>query len=466
MVTKLTITAVLLTILVVPLGCSTVSQFPASLPAAQAPAIPTPLHSPHTNLDELENDASFLSDIDPSLRAVELSRLWFDHAMKLERSSYTGTFAALSRSAHTALEHLLGHACQTPFHPPCRDLDQAYKRALEALARLLARHSWNPPDLERTRYHLTHESIQALAALREWRISFDQATHEQLAMRPGLGLASVGCRSIRGADTVCSPLTFVMTFSNPLNAAESEVSFNAFDAFQQEIVTIGNGHIPLAAAFTQAALTLGALASNQPKAALYCLSMPTSNTSTTVVLVEQTEAAAAARNLIIPLLRDPEITNGTSLCLQSIGAPGGITASARSVTESLRSAHSPVRSDGLIPSTRQPLTIIAIGDRAAETAGALVNRTGRARRAHTGKNRREIQFMPQGLVVIHTGEPPASIAAVTDLPTTNYQAPCSHECIRGLKEAIMNAPVSSPQTGPNAAQPSPEQDDSPLSPVM
>lgn len=466
MAPKLIVIAALLATLITQLGCSTLPQDSASSPSPQVAATPAPPHTPQKNLDELENDATFMNDVDPSLRALELSRLWFDHAMGLQRSSYAGAFAALSRSAHTALETLLGDVCRTPFHPPCRDLDQAYKRALEALAKLLARHSWTPPDLERTRYHLTHASIQALAALREWRVSFDQPAHEHLATRPGLGLASVGCRRIRGSDTVCSPLTFVMTFSSTLASDRSEVSFNAFDAFQQEILTLGNGHVPIAAAFAQSALTIGALASNQSGPALYCISMPTSNTSTTIVLVEPTDALATARGVLTPLLRDPDITNRTTLCMHTIGDAGGTPASARSITESLRSAHSPVQAESLTPSYRQPLTIVAIGDRAAHTAVALINRISRVRRSQASKNVRETRFMPQSLVVIHTGEFPSALADATDLTTKNYHAPCSHECIEGLKDTLVNTPVSTTQPVPDDTNSLPEQSDYPLSPVM
>jgi hypothetical protein len=447
-------------------GCAGVGESATRERAFETPATPAPQNPRFTNLDELESNPTFLSELAPELRAVELSRLWFEHATRLERASYTGTFAALSRSAHIALHSLLSDSCRTPFHAPCRDLDQAYKRAVEALARLLARNSWSPPDLERTRYYLTPASVKALASLREWRVSFDQPSHEQLATRPGLGLASVGCRQIRGVDTVCSPLTFVITFSGTPDSPRSEVVFHALDAFQQEILTLDNSHVPVAAAFEQTALTLGALAGNNSQPTLYCLSMPTSSTSTALILVEATDATATARNILVPLVRDPEITNATTLCLQTVGSGQGAAGLARSIAGSLRAAHSPVRRETLSSSARQPLSIIACGPRATEAAVALANRTSRIRRPQAKKTPQEIRFAPQSLTIICSGEEPLPLAESTDLPTRSYQAPCSHECIQGLKDSLLNTPIVPSSLESNDDKSAPVQDEYTLSPVM
>lgn len=422
---------------------------------------------PNVSLDQLESDQTFLAELTSDQRALEFSRLWFEHGSRLERVSPAGAFAAFSRSAHTAFQGLVSDTCRTPFYPPCHEFDQSYKRALAALTRLLEHSSWSPPNLEPTRYGLAADSVQALESLRDWRISFDQPSHERTPTRPGIGLATVGCRQIRGANTICSPLTFVATFSGDLASEKILISLRAFDTYQQEVLTLGNTTVPLAAAFEQTAIHIGTLAANASNASLYCLSTPTAATTTSIVLVEPSEALTTARNILVPLLRDSAVSNLNSFCLQTVVQSAGDTdasaRTARAAIESLRAAHATTRTPSLATRTRLPLMIISIGDRPTEVAVALANRTSRGRPPQLRQPSRDLRFMPQGLFVIHTGESPT---LATDVPVRSYQNPCGNDCLEGIKSLLNEVPGAIPVAIQDNTEPGGTYDDLTLSPVM
>jgi hypothetical protein len=430
------------------LGCSRATRLPSeAIIQADSENSSTTL-SRNTSIEELEQDSDFMSDQDPELRAIALAKVWHKRGTEEERRSYSGAFAAYSRSAHIAIKHLLGDTCQTPFHSPCHELDRTYKRSIDALARLLAQHSWSAPDLERSRYRLTADSIQALNSLREWQISFDQPSYEdhqtQLtrarldASRPGLGLATVGCRQMQDSGTTCSPLTFVMTFSEVPHSETSEVSFSAFDSLQREVITIGARSIPLAAALEQAALTIGTLAANAPTTSLYCLSSPTLNTTTVLFFVEASDAVASSRSILSRLLRDSAFTNRTSLCLHTLPSATDRDISLRSIDASLRRAHAGVSGGSLGRAHRHPLSIVAIGQRPAQTALAFANRISRLNSPLLRRSSEGLRVIPESLIIISTSSQGDIFPAdATDLPTYYYNVPCNHECLRGIKNSSL-----------------------------
>jgi hypothetical protein len=423
------------------------------------------------SIEELENNPAYLSDLTPELRAAELARLWYEHGKRLERSSYTGAFAAFSRSAHISLESLLGEACRTPFHPTCLDLDRAYKQALNAITTMLSLHDWSPPDLARSRYRLAPGVARSLEALRSWNFQLERPTLRQPHMRPGLGLATVGCRQLDRHGTVCSPLTFVLTFSGALEAEQIELSLEALDAYQQEMLTLGGTHIPLAAAFEQTAQTLSTLASKNTPASLFCLSLPSIHTATMLMIVEPKDVLEITSTIISPLLRVPEIVNSTSFCMHTLSSPSPSNAtleaeSPRRIMESLRAALRLTRGQPLTSETRHRLSLIAIGDRPAQVAVALAQRASRARPASSKRATRDLRLIPQTLLLVHTGEAPPTIVERTDVPVTTYLTPCDHECIVSIKKKLSSSatPIE-PQAGSNK-EGSSDYGDIPLSPVM
>jgi hypothetical protein len=455
------------------IGCSRLSKFP-DRPVIQTERYDSAPTAPHNkSIELLEDDPTFMGDQDPGLRAIALAQLWQEYGTELTRSSYSGAFAAYSRAAHIALKHLLGDTCQTPFHAPCHELDQAYKRAVDSLVRLVSHNSWSPPDLGRTRYTLTTESIRALRSLSDWQISFNHLSYQDPQrtsghVRPGLGLATVGCRRIADSGTTCSPLTFVITFSADLGSDISGVSIEAFDAFQQEVLTIDGRSIPLAAAMEQTALTLSTIAANAPAAALFCLSAPTLNATTAVFFVEASDAVATSRNILIPLVRDPEFIRRASLCIHTVQGPAARAISPRTIAASLRRAHAAIYDGGIASGYRQPISVIAIGELPTRTALAFANKVSRIMPPRLRRESGHVRFAPESLLIISPSTDDHSIPSdATDLPTYRYHPPCERECLRGIKDSTLRkfsqSPFSDRQGGAN---PKRVAEDLPLSPVM
>jgi len=71
--------------------------------------------------------------------------------------------------------------------------------------------------------------------------------------------------------------------------------------------------------------------------------------------------------------------------------------------------------------------------------------------------------MPQGLVVIHTGE---ALSLTTDVPVRSFQSPCGNECVSGVKDILSETPTALPVSIHGHAEPTDTYEDLPLSPVM
>ncbi len=423
--------------------CLLVSACSSARDVAPGTAGELPIHSssearfkPDVSIEQLEAESSFLSDLDQESRAVEFSRLWYEHGSSLEQTSYTGAFSAFARSAHTAIEPLLGDRCRNPFHPPCAQLDLSYKRAVDGLVSLLARNAWRPPDLGRTRYGINADTVKALEKLGEWTFTNDTSPMDPKLIRPGLGLPTVACRPLKQNKTACSPLTFVVTFSTPLSSETSTLSLRAFDAYQQEIVTIDSTQLPLAAAIDQTATTIGNLAQANPGPALYCLSLPTAETATIVTVVENAETLSTVKNILIPLLKDDALRLTSSFCVHTIGESISDSRTVRSIVDSLRASHSATNNVGIGPSPRLPLRIIAIGERAVRVAVLLANRASRRIGSRNRRTTVETIFKTHGIITIGRKQVISGDAITTDFPTISFEAPCDSQCLSGVKKSL------------------------------
>jgi hypothetical protein len=391
---------------------------------------------PDVSIEQLESDSSYLPDLDQESRAVEFSEFWYEHGISLERTSVTGAFSAFARSAHTALQPLLGERCRTPFHPPCSQLDIAYKRALQGLINLLARNGWNYPDLERTRYDMDKETKLELDKLRQWQIHLDSSATDLMIIRPGIGLPTVGCRQLRQNDTACSPLTFIATFSSPLSSERVKLSLRAIDAYQQEIVAVDSTQLPLAAAIDQTATTLGELAKGNPDSALYCLSLPTTETTTVVAIVQNTEALAIAKNLWIPLLKDDGLRLTSSFCLQTLRESLSDNRNVRELLESLRGAHSAANGIGISTPHHLAMSIISVGERAKRVGLLLASRASRAKGPRNRNSSVETIFDTHSMIVIGKNQEAGSKITKSGIHTTYFDAPCEAECLSGIKKSL------------------------------
>jgi hypothetical protein len=457
-----------------PMACSisTVDQNDHSSLRAHQDQSKIKTDRPDVSIEQLESDPTYLADLDSERRALQMSQLWLEHGSSLERTSYTGAFTALTRAAHTALDSLLGERCRTPFHAPCLELSQSYRQALSELTKLLVINSWTPPDMQRTRYDISAESIEALKKLRNWRISFDSPSSDEQTIRPGLGLAAVGCRDIKGIDTACAPLTFVAYFSAPTSADHATMTIKALDGYQQEIISINSTNLPIAAAIDQTVATLGRMATNSEQSGLFCLSLPTAETTTTLTIVENTEAVTVIQSLLAPLLRDEGLRLTSSFCIGTTGhesaQSGSDTHKIRALLESLRSVHTTDKQLGLSTSDPLPLYIIAVGDRSTRIGLALANRASRVRQTRSRRAANELRFETKEITVIDSNKTASLDRSVTDILTRSFEAPCDAECLASIKQALYDTTPEFHQTLelPNNAGTDENTEGLELSPVM
>jgi hypothetical protein len=262
----------------------------------------------------------------------------------------------------------------------------------------------------------------------------------------------------------------VITFSGDPASEISQMSFEAFDALQQEALSVEGRSIPLAAALEQTALTLGTLGANSSTAALFCLSAPTANTTTVLFFVQASDAVAASRGIIAPLLRDPEFINRTSLCMHTLRGNADGDVSPRILADSLRRAHSGIIGESLAKSYRQPLSVVAVGEQPTHTALAFANRVSRVKPIKVRRTSAEIRFMPDSLIIISStsfSDGDATRYTTTELPISHYRPPCDHECLRGIKDSsrrdYSQCQVPEEQSDPALKV---DAEDLPLSPVM
>jgi hypothetical protein len=272
------------------------------------------------NLEALEESTELKNASSNEGRALALSELWYRHGAKLHVISPAGSLAAYLRSADIALEALLDDGCSSAFNSHCTLLNIKYSEATRAVVDALQIDSWKAPDLSRTRYSLMVKGGNGPLFLSDWELSFAKHTSAAGAntRRAGVGLAASGCRifTLSQDDVgVCSPLTFVLSFSPLKTRDKVDAILSVYDAYQREVVAVKGRDLPLAADFGSATSTLS-LSPQEDVAApphLNCLSVPSAAT-TSVIALGTAKSLERYRDTIGQLLSDSTIRSRFSFC--------------------------------------------------------------------------------------------------------------------------------------------------------
>ena len=390
------------------IACSTThSPSPQPTPLSAPTHIENSVLSDSINLDEYERSDQELRSLQPEARALRLSVMWYQRATSLSSVPGPAYTASLLRSAHLALSGLLSEACDNPFNRVCGSLDAAYTQALTDLVRQLAVGGWKIPDLAPSRYRFAAPEAAALQRLQGWKITLPNSDFDPLHERPGLGLATIGCKdtmpalkSARRIHTlVCSPVTFILLFDSPSSSDSIQARLLAVDSYQQEVLSIEGQQVLIRA---QIDSTLGALQRNllgsRDDARLSCLSLPTRDTAT--VLVAGSSSALSSRwiDQVRAISRHRDLTSRVTPCFLSITEEQAIPRSAREALEVLREIVAPRDAATL---ERQPIALYlaAVGREgisiSTEIARRIVKRSTERRHPH----RRGAPFALRGIIV-------------------------------------------------------------------
>jgi hypothetical protein len=275
------------------------------------------------NLDALEESADLKNISSSEGRALALSELWYRHAAELQIISPAGSLAAYLRSADIALEALLDDGCSSAFNNTCSTLNTKYSESTRAVVDALQTDSWKAPDLSRTRYSLMVKGDNGPLFLSDWQLTFPKnsnTSHKNgsITRRAGVGLAASGCRTFTLSKDdvgVCSPLTFVLSFSPLKRRDKVDAILSVYDAYQREVVAVKGRDLPLAADFgtSTATLSLSATEGLPTPPQLNCLSVPSAAT-TSIVALGAASSLERYRDTVGQLLSDPSIRSRFSFC--------------------------------------------------------------------------------------------------------------------------------------------------------
>lgn len=275
------------------------------------------------NLDSLEASVELRNLGSDQGRALALSELWYRHAAELAVTSPAGSLAAYLRSADIALEALLDDGCSSVFNNHCSLLTNKYSEATRAVIEALQGEDWKTPDLARTRYSLMVKGGNGPLFLSDWELILPKAappsTHKSSILeRAGVGLAAAGCRTFTLSQDdvgVCSPLTFVLSFSPLKTRDRTDAILSVYDAYQREVVAVKGRDLPLAGDFgaATAALTLSGKEESARPPGLNCLSVPSAAT-TSVIALGAVSSLERYRDTIGQLLSDSTIRSRFSFC--------------------------------------------------------------------------------------------------------------------------------------------------------
>jgi hypothetical protein len=408
------------------------------------------------NLESLEASAELKSVSSTEGRALALSELWFRHAADLSVVSPAGSLAGYLRSADIALEALLDDGCSSAFNSHCPLLNTKYSEATRAVVEALKAESWKAPDISRTKYNLMVKGGNGPLFLSDWEVAFAKGDSNALqpstlTRRPGVGLAAAGCRTFTLSKDdvgVCSPLTFVLSFSPLKTRDKTDAVLSVYDAYQREVVAVKGRDLPLAADFATATSMLS-LSSNEDVSSppqLNCLSVPTATTTSVIAL-----AAAASleryRDMIGQLVSDPSVRSRFSFCFFDSSSQNAIDLSI-DLQEVIYPKH--------LASAPGPVVLLALDDAGRKIVPRAIKSVG------AGSS----QLKVSGVVVVQsqpaTGkelEKLRKLLKVKKIPRDILLEERSTESLRKLRQdvrsSLLKLPAPDPTNAAAPAEPSP-----------
>lgn len=418
------------------------------------------------NLDALEESADLKNISSSEGRALALSELWYRHAAELQIISPAGSLAAYLRSADIALEALLDDGCSSAFNNTCSTLNTKYSESTRAVVDALQTDSWKAPDLSRTRYSLMVKGDNGPLFLSDWQLTFPKnsnTSHKNgsITRRAGVGLAASGCRTFTLSKDdvgVCSPLTFVLSFSPLKRRDKVDAILSVYDAYQREVVAVKGRDLPLAADFgaATATLTLSAAEELPSPPQLNCLSVPSAAT-TSIIALGAASSLERYRDTVGQLLSDPSIRSRFSFCFFDSSGQNAVDLSI-----DLQEVISPKQ---LAP-TPGPVALLALDDsgrkmipRAIKSVGAGSSRlkvSGVLTIQPQGTGTKEVDRLRK---VLKSKRIPLSVASENRAP----------ESLRKLRQDLRTSllslpapePLKPPSLGPEASTPPSGPDDQP-----
>ena len=388
-------------------GCSSVHVTPST---QQSEQLPTPSAENELdnsiNLVEFEKSNPELQALPIEVRALRLSSMWYQRATHLSPLPGPSYAASLLRVAHYALEGLLSERCNNPFNRVCGSLDAAYTQAVADLVRQLAGAGWKLPDLAPSRYRFASSDSTALERLWGWKITLPNNDFDPLNERPGLGLATIGCRDttlpIRGArdinTLICSPVTFVLLFDSPSSDERISARLMAIDGYQQEVVQVQGREILVRA---QVDSTLGALQRNLVglggSARLSCLSLPTRGTATILVTGSASDISGRWIDQVRAISRQRDLTANVSSCFLSMNGDEAASRSARDVLEVLREIIAP-RDKARLEQQPIELYLAGVGKSGMSLSLEIIRRMARRASERRHSSRHGTPFVVRGII--------------------------------------------------------------------
>ncbi len=281
-------------------------------------AIPGVVLPETINPELLELDDRSFKDTSKELRALILALAWMEKSEEQSRSNTTASLTSALRAAQISLEALLpGGQCQDSTSLECDNLSDINRRATHQIITTLQARSWTPPSMAPGRYYFSKASNRNITLLRNWE-TIIPTTPEQLHIdRLGFGVPFYGCRPFKKHSRICSPLSAVLSFLGPLSSDSIEAELSIVDTYQQEVLSIADTHIPLAANFVDPIKELSTDAM-QSSLTLRCLSAPTSSTGVLLLLQHSNTPRNDLETFLQSVALNPSVRDSYTPCLASI----------------------------------------------------------------------------------------------------------------------------------------------------
>lgn len=283
----------------------------------------------YTNPELLELDDSRFKNISKELRALIVALAWMEKSEEQSSIDTTASFTSALRAAQITLDVLLhSNGCKDRASLECDTLSAINRRATHYIIDTLRARSWTPPSMSPGRYNFSETSNRNITLLRNWETIIPDTPDQLHIDRPGLGVPFYGCRPFKKHARVCSPFTAVLSFLDPLSKDTIRAELSIVDSYQQEVLSIGDVHIPLTANFTTPIKDLVA-DSTQSSFTLRCLSTPTSSTGVLLLLQQSKQLSGELEGFLESVALNPLVRDSYTPCLASVGDTVSIQSTAK-----------------------------------------------------------------------------------------------------------------------------------------
>lgn len=394
------------------------------------------------NMDELESEAAQGSARFPAgdPRTSKISALWMAHAGRLAQGSPAGSEAALLRAAHISSTALATDSCADPFNESCAELRVVYEQALEAIVRSARAAQWRAPDLAPSRYRLAFSGDAASLAGESWSLDLPNGTvgSDPQYRRSGVGFEAAACRPLQAREaggasiSLCSPITFVLTFDAPPEAARITATLAPLDAFRRDSVEISGREFSLAGDIGAGWRLLKSSARDPRFRGLACFGEPTEDMVIVVGLFGQAATAGKLPALLSAPVLDPALSASSGVCLFPLSAQRSPPAMGRELARLLRDLSDTIPA----PLARRRARVFFVGEGKAASSAleALLGNVRRHTRNGIARRRRGPALSVEGILLVSPAGPPPELA----MRASALGVPV-HAAEQGARDALTSA---------------------------